>query len=136
MHSTENLKRLAKVYTKILKGNENEQDILSLNFTSAQVPDHDCEGQILVEARRCNVQNDNKDECLQPESEEGPPKFCLLPPMRGNCGNEVDVRYFFNSATEDCGQFVYTGCDGSQNSFETYAECRKICIGILISNHF
>lgn len=122
----ENLKRVAEVFTKIQNRNEDEEDILSLNFTSVQNPDHDCAGEKLIESKRCNKEND--EECLEMET-DGPPKFCLHPPMRGNCNKDPEILYFFNKHTNDCGQFMYTGCDGSKNSFDTYKLCRETCVG-------
>lgn len=101
---------------------------MGLNFTSVQNPDHDCAGEKLVESKRCN--QDHDDECMEEDNDtDGPPKICLHPPMRGNCGMEPDVRYFYNKLTNDCGQFIYTGCEGSKNDFDTYNQCRETCVG-------
>lgn len=92
-----------------------------------QNPDHDCAGEKLVESKRCNKEND--DECMEADSSDGPPKFCLVPPMRGNCNQAPEIRYFFNRLANDCGQFLYTGCEGSKNDFDTYKLCRETCVG-------
>lgn len=82
-------------------------------------PDHDCFGIILVEARMCS-KHKNKDNC---DVEE----ICNQLPMRGNCGEKGEIRYYFNKLTNDCGMYMNTGCRGS-NDFGNYTSCRETCV--------
>lgn len=37
-------------------------------------------------------------------------------------------RFFFNIHTQQCEEFVYGGCEGNQNRFESLEECKEKCI--------
>ncbi|XP_074928250.1 chelonianin-like isoform X3 [Chelonoidis abingdonii] len=37
------------------------------------------------------------------------------------------TRYFYNSVTDSCEEFVYGGCEGNGNRFATKNECLKTC---------
>jgi len=43
-------------------------------------------------------------------------------------------RYFYNDTAQQCEMFIYGGCDGNDNNFETAAECRQNCSGIYLKN--
>jgi hypothetical protein len=36
-------------------------------------------------------------------------------------------RFYFNAATGACEQFVYGGCGGNDNRFETMEACQAAC---------
>ncbi|KAK6970452.1 Kunitz-type serine protease inhibitor 4 protein, partial [Biomphalaria glabrata] len=36
-------------------------------------------------------------------------------------------RYFFNSKSGSCEQFIYGGCQGNANRFETQEACIQLC---------
>lgn len=107
------------MYSKIQSRSETKQEIIELNITSVRNPDHDCAGQTLVEARSCGKSDDNNCEIDQ---------ICSQPPMRGNCNQPPEVRYFFNKATSDCGMYLYTGCPGGRNDFDNYTTCLEFCM--------
>ncbi|OPL33717.1 hypothetical protein AM593_08394, partial [Mytilus galloprovincialis] len=44
----------------------------------------------------------------------------------GPCG-ETDIRFFFNSRTEQCEEFTFGGCEGNANNFRTKEVCIKHC---------
>ncbi|KAL8578130.1 hypothetical protein ACOMHN_055449 [Nucella lapillus] len=72
--------------------------------------------------------NDNKFEtvesCLKTCFEE---PHCLLSPERGPCKSTL-ARFYYNPETEKCEVFIYGGCDGNANRFDTEARCSAACI--------
>lgn len=38
-------------------------------------------------------------------------------------------RYYYNTRTHTCKRFIYGGCQGNANNFETIAECKSSCMG-------
>ncbi|KZR96029.1 Uncharacterized protein APZ42_009866 [Daphnia magna] len=54
---------------------------------------------------------------------------CLLSPIADptqNCKN-VSVRWYFDAVDGDCEDFVYSGCGGSENVFESEFACEVRC---------
>jgi len=54
------------------------------------------------------------------------PDRCNLPFDSGPCQANF-YRYFFNSDTNNCAIFVYGGCRGNNNNFDTPEQCRNTC---------
>jgi len=52
--------------------------------------------------------------------------YCLEEMREGPCNAHL-YRYFYNSATKSCSMFVFGGCRGNENNFETPEECMKSC---------
>ncbi|KAM5280140.1 tissue factor pathway inhibitor [Ctenodactylus gundi] len=52
--------------------------------------------------------------------------FCSLKPDDGPC-KAMMRRFFFNVFTQQCEEFIYGGCGGNQNQFETLEECKQKC---------
>lgn len=61
-----------------------------------------------------------------------------LPPLKLKhpfCGFKADdgpckamlKRFFFNIHTQQCEEFIYGGCEGNQNRFESLEECKEKC---------
>lgn len=44
----------------------------------------------------------------------------------GNCHEQVR-KYYYDSGYGVCSQFLYTGCEGNGNNFETLDECESRC---------
>ncbi len=51
---------------------------------------------------------------------------CSLPPEVGDC-DAVIPRWYHDSLTDTCRRFIWGGCGGNANNFETLAECRDGC---------
>eukprot|EP00747_Dinoflagellata_sp_TGD_P179774 gnl/TRDRNA2_/TRDRNA2_31133_c0_seq1.p1 gnl/TRDRNA2_/TRDRNA2_31133_c0~~gnl/TRDRNA2_/TRDRNA2_31133_c0_seq1.p1 ORF type:complete len:144 (-),score=18.97 gnl/TRDRNA2_/TRDRNA2_31133_c0_seq1:33-464(-) len=61
------------------------------------------------------------------ENESTDPRgICELPPATGMC-KAAFRRYHFDPSTEDCQEFIYGGCGGNANNFETVDECEAVC---------
>ncbi|XP_063000740.1 kunitz-type serine protease inhibitor 4-like [Elgaria multicarinata webbii] len=57
-----------------------------------------------------------------------PPDVCQFPKDPGSCKLSL-LRYFYNPATNRCQKFIYGGCKGNGNNFETLEQCQKTCVG-------
>ena len=51
---------------------------------------------------------------------------CHLPAETGPC-RAAFHRYHFNTNSRSCESFIYGGCHGNQNNFETLEECETQC---------
>lgn len=51
---------------------------------------------------------------------------CLQPKVTGPC-EALFRRYYYNSAAGLCEEFIYGGCQGNDNNFQTLAECEHRC---------
>ncbi|XP_028176897.1 uncharacterized protein LOC114364793 [Ostrinia furnacalis] len=58
----------------------------------------------------------------------GKPALCYDPPLYGDCSSNI-YRYGYNSFTEECLQFSYSGCGGNMNNFVEWERCRDTCMG-------
>ena len=56
------------------------------------------------------------------------PPFCKEPPIQGNiqCMGHSQ-KYTFDSTRGQCVPYSYGGCHGTQNLFDSEAECQKTC---------
>ncbi|ELW49121.1 Tissue factor pathway inhibitor 2 [Tupaia chinensis] len=53
-------------------------------------------------------------------------EICLLPPDEGPCRARIPS-YYYDRYTQSCRQFMYGGCEGNANNFETRAACDEAC---------
>uniref|UniRef100_A0A6J0TX03 Fused toxin protein-like isoform X1 n=1 Tax=Pogona vitticeps TaxID=103695 RepID=A0A6J0TX03_9SAUR len=56
----------------------------------------------------------------------GHKEICLLPKVVGKCLAYMP-RYYYNPETKKCEKFIYGGCGGNENNFETWKECHYTC---------
>ena len=52
---------------------------------------------------------------------------CLLPRVTGPCYGYFP-RYYFDGEAGECKEFIYGGCLGNANNFETEEECIEECV--------
>ncbi|XP_069194089.1 uncharacterized protein [Procambarus clarkii] len=52
--------------------------------------------------------------------------ICFLPPTTGFCRAHF-TSFFYNPETHACDCFVYGGCEGNENRFDTLDECMRTC---------
>ena len=52
--------------------------------------------------------------------------ICRLPPKVGSCKGRFP-RWFFNTSLSQCELFIYGGCHGNRNQFQTLTECNNLC---------
>lgn len=53
---------------------------------------------------------------------------CNAPPVSGNCDAYFE-RWYHDPSTGLCRQFIYGGCGGNENNYETFEQCQKACPG-------
>lgn len=51
---------------------------------------------------------------------------CKLGPEQGSC-NARFVQWYYNNTLDECSQFIYTGCGGNDNRFESRQDCEGQC---------
>ncbi|XP_014672850.1 PREDICTED: uncharacterized protein LOC106813254 isoform X3 [Priapulus caudatus] len=56
------------------------------------------------------------------------PGYCSLPSVTGPCRGFFR-KYFYNAEKSSCEQFIYGGCQGNENSFDTIEDCETQCGG-------
>lgn len=51
---------------------------------------------------------------------------CTLDKVEGPCKGSWR-RYYYNTLTKRCEEFIYGGCSGNANNFRTLQECQAVC---------
>ena len=59
-------------------------------------------------------------------------EMCMLPMEKGPC-KEVHEKYYFDTKTGKCGKFIFGGCFGNLNNFESADECESTCHALIES---
>jgi hypothetical protein len=113
------LKEVVDIYTKLQSGKYDMEDVLKLEVSTVSDPEHACYRTELVQVKSCGTQNT--------QCEEKDSYICRQPPMRGNCGQPPEMRFYYSLKEKRCGMFMYTGCEGSSNVFEEYEYCQAAC---------
>lgn len=52
---------------------------------------------------------------------------CYLPKSVGRC-RASEKSWFYNAEDRECEEFVYGGCLGNNNRFESHGACEEKCI--------
>ncbi|XP_047460737.1 tissue factor pathway inhibitor 2 [Mugil cephalus] len=55
------------------------------------------------------------------------PVLCLDRLDKGKCSASI-TRFYYNTATKMCEEFVYSGCGGSSNNFVSRQSCMDVCV--------
>ncbi|NP_001035185.1 tissue factor pathway inhibitor 2 precursor [Danio rerio] len=58
-----------------------------------------------------------------------PKEVCLLQIEEGTCNDDIQ-RFYYNTISQQCEEFSYSGCGGNQNNFRSFVECQKTCFRI------
>ncbi|VVC36382.1 Pancreatic trypsin inhibitor Kunitz domain,Proteinase inhibitor I2, Kunitz, conserved site [Cinara cedri] len=69
--------------------------------------------------------------CSLPVTTQTPVRgVCFLPPDEGNCLNRLSMRvkFYFNYELDECSEFIFFGCGGNENRFDTFDECENVCL--------
>ncbi|XP_069402428.1 trophoblast Kunitz domain protein 1-like [Ovis canadensis] len=103
---------LAEIVTKALKGQVMISGIQFENRMPEELPTLNMEYSTLNEENKV--------------SPAFMPAFCVEPKFVGVCNGSM-TRYFYNAQTGHCEMFVYGGCGGNENNFQTLEECMKTC---------
>ena len=98
------------------RGNEN-------NFESKA----DCEA-------KCGGSSASASESESDEDDNGNVEVCHLPHERGACRGYL-IRWGFDASAGKCVHFIYGGCGGNLNNFDSKEACEKRCLGEC-SGHF
>uniref|UniRef100_A0A915CU01 Uncharacterized protein n=1 Tax=Ditylenchus dipsaci TaxID=166011 RepID=A0A915CU01_9BILA len=53
---------------------------------------------------------------------------CNLKLDEGSC-TQASPRFYYDSESESCLQFIYTGCQGNLNNFLSMHDCQRFCVG-------
>jgi hypothetical protein len=64
----------------------------------------------------------------RPPSAEHTPQnpTCFEPVEAGPCDGDV-AAYFYDKETSACQAFIYGGCEGNANRYETEEQCERLC---------
>ncbi|XP_017007092.2 kunitz-type serine protease inhibitor bitisilin-2 [Drosophila takahashii] len=63
-----------------------------------------------------------------PDGDLKVPEDCHQPKETGRCF-ALFYRYAYNVDTQSCEEFVYGGCAGNKNNFESKEQCEQACLG-------
>ncbi|KAF4104058.1 kunitz-type protease inhibitor 2 isoform X2 [Onychostoma macrolepis] len=57
---------------------------------------------------------------------------CRLPSLVGNC-RAAFPRFYYDVTNQTCKQFIYGGCGGNDNNFNSQEECEASCNGVTVA---
>ncbi|XP_059748410.1 trophoblast Kunitz domain protein 2 isoform X1 [Bos taurus] len=108
--------------TKIFHGLKGLADIISNGI----------QGQVMISGTQ--LENHTVEEFLTQilKHAASKPEFCMEPELKGPCKDQM-TRYFYNAKTRYCEPFVYGGCEGNKNNFQTLSHCIVTCCPVPVT---
>jgi len=77
----------------------------------------------------CKVEQESDSECEDCQQEKkSSSDVCFMPKEVGMC-RAYFPRFFYDANAQKCEEFIYGGCGGNENNFETLDECETECQG-------
>lgn len=114
-------------------------------YTMPFVLDRTCDNIRLTQKQDCRLAvcwnsefyDAHDDSGFRPDSNPDPPitlttvetplqSFCILEPTPGICKTS-NQQWFYNATERSCARFLYTGCGGNMNNFDSEEECLTAC---------
>ncbi|XP_032682374.1 papilin-like [Odontomachus brunneus] len=63
---------------------------------------------------------------VTPPTEQPKSSICLMPPDAGSCDGTI-IAYYYDAQQQMCQAFLYGGCGGNANKFQTEEQCERLC---------
>jgi hypothetical protein len=63
----------------------------------------------------------------QPAARSTNYRRCALPPSPGRCTRNI-TRWYYDTQSNQCRSFIYSGCAGNENNFLSSATCQLHCL--------
>lgn len=63
---------------------------------------------------------------VTPPTEQPKSPICLAPADPGSCDGTITA-YYYDAQQQMCQAFLYGGCDGNANKFQTEEQCERLC---------
>lgn len=77
--------------------------------------------------RRCKRQSEiNQPTATDSPVSESKSPICLAPVEAGNCNDSITA-YYYDAQHQTCQAFIYGGCGGNPNRFQTEEQCERLC---------
>nr|XP_046466549.1 papilin isoform X8 [Neodiprion pinetum] len=78
-----------------------------------------CEGN----ENRFHTQQECKNTCVEPKGRD----VCFLPKVVGPCDGYYPT-WYYDTDRKQCAQFIYGGCLGNANKFNSKEDCEELCV--------
>ncbi|KAL5008286.1 hypothetical protein ScPMuIL_013867 [Solemya velum] len=99
----------------------------SNNFMDKESCQHKCQDvRSNIPSDRIDNNEDNNYNGREKETETRDQDVCLLPMKPGDCGTYSQV-WYYDYLEGRCESFVYRGCNGNENRFNSQEECESTC---------
>ncbi|XP_054712860.1 protein AMBP-like isoform X2 [Uloborus diversus] len=106
----------------------NCEHIIEDNFWNCQKTPAHCDSKCIVEEiyEGCYVCRCDGESKIPDYPFPDYPSACLEVKKEGNCNERLE-RYYYDVIASQCRTFIYTGCQGNHNNFQTLRECQDKC---------